>query len=109
MNKLNVKFAKLIIASIGENPDISDVDALAFVKLNLFTVKTLEGKEIVSLKDMQDMLNTLGGSTSNVIEIGDAVHVKTEDAEVDGHVKEIKYIVSGLGNKHYNTKQVTKL
>ena len=113
---LDVKFAKVIMAFAQQDPNVSDKDALAWVKYNLFSIKTLDGTEVVSVQDVEEMINKLGQETEKEfvtvdtsIKVGDPVKVLTDDAEVEGNVKEIKYIISGLGNKHYAEKDITKI
>jgi hypothetical protein len=107
---LDVKFAKLIMAFAKQDPDVSDVDALAFVKYNSFSVKTIDGKALVSLKDVSDILERLSETptVSSGIEVGDTVVVLTDNTEVEGTVKDIRYVVDGLGNKYHAAKDVTK-
>ena len=116
MNKLDVKFAKLIMAMAQQDPVVSDADALGFVKYNSFIVKDLEGNEIVTLQDVAAIIAKLREEphviTPDVvlagINVGDSVKVLTDDAEVDGEVRSIKYQISGLGNKYYSEDEVTK-
>ena len=102
------------MAFAKQDPDVSDVDALAFVKYNAFRVRTKEGKEIVTQQDMAAIMASLADvpmvptyiTPHTSIDVGTEVKVLTENAEVEGVVKDIRYVISGLGNKYYKPTEV---
>lgn len=94
------------MAFTQQDPNVSDADALSFLKYNPFSVKDLQGAELVTAADVRAMVAALG-STS--IAIGDDVLVrKGKDTPVEGEVLKIRYVIKGFGNTHVDSEDVEK-
>lgn len=109
--KLNVAYAKLIMGLVGQNPNVSDKDALAFLQYNPFDVKDAEDKIIVAKETVREIAVVLSGNVAEQkgLQVGDEVEVMFNKELVVGPIKTVKYQVEGAGSKQYEEKDIKKL
>jgi|LGVE01.1.fsa_nt_gb hypothetical protein len=121
MKKLEVAFAKLVMALHRQNVNIDGEDAIAYFKYNSFDIKMLdeENKEfvIVSKEDINNIMNELvaGVSIRTVTKeipvglvVGDEIEVLYKGELKVGKIKVVSYQVEGIGNKNFPEAEVTK-
>lgn len=104
--KYNMTLARTIVALRGHRGDISDVDVIAFLKYNPF--KVLNEDNTVLFTNEQ-ILKELEVTEERPITVGDTVLVDVDEESLhEGKVREVKFQVTGLGNKYYGYDKLKK-
>lgn len=105
------KFAKIVMGLAGIKNNVSDKDAIAYVKLNkvniLRRVSDTDYVTVATAKEVRDLLDALTSTTSGP-SIGDTVQVDYNKETITGPIKEISYRVKGAGNKYYHAEELKK-
>jgi len=101
MNKLQIKFIRILMVTLGHDPNVTDADAEVWYRYNRFDIK-----EQVSKKDIDQMLINLGDAPvfepKDSLCVGDKVTVDYKGNTVVGEIKTIGYQVKGAGNKYFS-------
>jgi len=103
------------MVSLGQNPDVSDDDAISWFNFNKFDItKGASVEVLVSRNDMKeifDILEDIETPTADSAEVfmeGDLVTVTTKDGIIEGTIKNIGYQIKGAGNKYYSKEEMNR-